>query len=125
MDTLNSRKLFLSAACFNLMVAVPSLLFMGLIAQVLSLQLDTPTSVLFFQISMAIVGLFAWVYYEIARDIKVNRPYILLGVIAKSIFVVIILAHYFLGNIQWPLALLVVVDIAYAFLFLRVYERTK
>jgi hypothetical protein len=107
------------------MVAVPSLLFMGLIAQVLSLQLDTPTSVLFFQISMAIVGLFAWVYYEIARDIKVNRPYILLGVIAKSIFVVIILAHYFLGNIQWPLALLVVVDIAYAFLFLRVYERTK
>ena len=123
MKTLNSRKLFLSAACFNFMVAIPSLLFMGLVAQVLSLQLDTATSVLFFQISMAIVGLFGWVYYQIAADISRYRPYILLGILAKSIFVIVILGHWIVGNIHWPLAALVTVDIIYAVLFAMQYRR--
>lgn len=124
MNMFNPRKLFLSAACFNFLVAIPSLLGMELVAKVLLLDLSSPITVLFFQITMGIVALFGWAYYRIACDSNRYRPFILLGAMAKTIFVVVIIGHWIAGDLQWPLAALVIVDVIYAALFSLYYRRT-
>lgn len=118
------HKLFFSAACFNVIVALPSLLFVGLASQILSLDLDSSAATLFYQITMLIVALFGWVYFKIAGDPVQYRPFILLGILAKSIFVVVIMWHWITGSISWPLAALVSVDLVYAVSFFLVYRRT-
>jgi hypothetical protein len=53
------------------------------------------------------------------RDPAGNRPIALLGVIGKLATVALVWSHWAAGNIGWPLAALVVVDLIYAGLFWR------
>ena len=82
-----TRKLFISAACFNVLAGLPLLVALQPVAALLGLQI-TPTSTLFIQLTTCLVIVFGWAYWMIARDPLHYRPYILLGIIlAHSIHV--------------------------------------
>ena len=60
---------------------------------------------------------FGCAYAQIARDPVCNRPYVVLGILGKSAFVVAIYAHFLAGDASPRLAALVTVDLVFALLF--------
>ncbi|HCS44720.1 MAG TPA: hypothetical protein DIW52_18145 [Pseudomonas sp.] len=116
--------LFKSAACFNVLAGLPLLVAMRPAADLMGLDI-TPTSALFIQITMALVVMFGWVYWMISVDPVRYRPYILLGVLLKPLFVILIFGHWLAGSIPWPLPTLASVDILYAALFWRYLSNTR
>lgn len=119
-----TRTLFFSAACFNVLAGLPLLVAMRPVAELLGLQI-TPTSAPFIQITMALVVIFGWAYWMIARDPLRYRPYIVLGVFLKLVVVAVIYGHWLVGNIPWPLPMLASGDILYALLFWRYLSSTS
>lgn len=115
-----TRKLFISAACFNVFAGLPLLVALHPVAALLGLQI-TPTSTLFIQLTTCLVIIFGWAYWMIARDPLQYRPYILLGIILKVLFVVVVYGHWLAGSIPWPLPVAASGDIVYALLFWRYY----
>ncbi|MNR68936.1 hypothetical protein D3C85_1938270 [compost metagenome] len=61
----------------------------------------------------------------IARDPLHYRPYILLGIILKVLFVVVVYGHWLAGSIPWPLPVVASGDIVYALLFWRYFQRAE
>lgn len=116
-----TRILFISAACFNVLAGLPLLLALRPMAALLRLQI-TPTSTLFIQLVMGLVIIFGWVYWMIACDPLRYRPYIVLGIILKVLFVSVVYGHWLAGNIPWPLPAVAAGDIVYALLFWRYYQ---
>lgn len=119
-----ARKLFTTAAIFNLLAGLPLLIAMRPVGELMGLQI-TPTAALFIHITMGVVVVFGWVYWQIARDPLRYRPYILLGIILKLLVVGVIYAHWLVGDISWPLPALAFGDIVFSFLFWRYYLQTK
>ncbi len=117
------RALFLSAAWFNFLAGLPLIVALDTMAPLMGFQIN-PTAVMFIQITAAIVLIFGWAYWMIARDPKRFRPYIQLGIIGKTMFVVVVWGHWFAGNLSWLLPALVAVDAIYAVLFWRYYRQT-
>lgn len=113
-----TRKLFISAACFNVLAGLPLLVALRPVAALLGLQV-TPTATLFIQLTTCLVVVFGWVYWMIARDPLRYRPYILLGLILKVLFVSVVYGHWLVGNIPWPLPAVAAGDIVFALLFWR------
>jgi len=117
----DGRKLFTSAALFNWGAAVMlagSSLRPGWI-HLVGLDPATGSASLFSQFGIAAIALFGWAYWQVARDPAGNRPFALLGIIGKLATVALIWGHWVAGNIGWPLAALVVVDLIYAGSFWR------
>lgn len=117
------RKLFISAAWFNILAGLPLLVAMGPVAGLMGLQLN-PTAVLFIHITAGLIVVFGGVYWMIARDPVRYRPYIPLGIILKIFFVVVVYGHWLSGSVSWPLPALAFVDVIYAVLFWRYYRQT-
>lgn len=120
----HTRWLFISAACFNWIVGLSGLLMMHPVASMLALQLDSPTAILFFQITMGCVTLLGWAYYMIAVDPERYRPFLVLGILGKSMFMIIIYGHGLAGDMSWQLPALVTFDLMYTVLFIRYLHRT-
>jgi FtsH-binding integral membrane protein len=118
---MNARKLFTVAAVFNLLVGVPMLVAYPVVAKLLALQ-GPPTA--WFHIAGAVVVLFGYVYWKIARDPAQFRPFVMLGIIAKMLFVVVIYGHWLAGDLSGRVALLVTVDLVFALLFAAYLRRS-
>ena len=116
--------LFKSAACFNVLAGLPLLVAMGPVAELMGLEI-TPTSALFIHLTMTLVVMFGGGYWMISVDPVRYRPYILLGVLLKPVFVILIYGHWLAGSIPWPLPALASVDILYAALFWRYLSNTR
>jgi hypothetical protein len=110
----NARPLFTVAAVFNLLVGVPMLVAYPVVARMLALQ-GPPT--VWFHIVACVVVLFGWVYWQIARDPVQFRPYVVLGIVAKSLFVVVIYGHWLAGDVSGRVAALVTADLVFALVF--------
>ncbi len=118
-----TRLLFVSGAIFNLLAGLPFLIAPEFMAALMGLELNA-TAAMFLQLTFALVVVFGWVYWMIARDPVRNRPYILLGIILKLLVVAIFFGHWLSGNIPWQLPALASGDIFYALLFWLYYRRT-
>lgn len=116
MSTRHTRQLFICAALFNLLAGLPLLLVPGPAAELLGLSLN-PTALLFIHIAMGLVVLFGGVYWLIARDPVRYRPFISLGVVLKTLVVVVILSHWLAGTINGRLPALAAGDLIFALLF--------
>jgi hypothetical protein len=106
--------LFIAAAVFNVLVGVPLLLAYPFVASLL--QLHEPASV-WSRIVAAIVILFAFAYWQVARQPSQYRPYVTLGMIGKLSFAAIIYRDWLYGETSPQLAALVTVDAIFALLF--------
>ena len=118
-----TRLLFISGAIFNLLAGLPFLIAPEFMAALMGLELNA-TAAMFLQLTFALVVVFGWVYWMIARDPVRNRPYILLGIILKLLVVAIFFGHWLSGNIPGHLPALASGDIFYALLFWLYYRRT-
>ncbi len=110
----NAKPLFTVAAIFNLLVGLPMLLAFPLVSRLLGVE-GGPT--VWYHICAAIVVIFGYAYWRIARDPVGFRPYIALGIIGKLVFVVAIYGHWLAGDASGRMALLVTVDLVFAILF--------
>jgi hypothetical protein len=111
---MKTRPLFWIAAVFNFLVGIPMLLAYPLVSRVLGLE-GPPT--VWFHIAAAIIIVFGYAYACIARDPVKYRPYVALGAIAKTAFVIVIYVHWLKGTAPTPVALLVSADLVFALLF--------
>jgi hypothetical protein len=109
-----ARPLFTVAAAFNLLVGLPMLVAYPVVAAALALP-GPPT--VWFHIVACVVVLFGYVYWQIARDPVRFRPYVVLGVIAKLLFVVVIYGHWLAGDVSGRVAALVTADLVFALAF--------
>jgi hypothetical protein len=116
------QRLFGSAALVNLGAGLALLAGMQPLGALLGLEINA-TAAVFYQMTMAIVLVFAWVFWMIARDPQQYRPFILLSVILKILVVAISSGHWLAGNISWQLPALLSIDILYAALFWRYYQQ--
>lgn len=111
---MNARRLFTVAALFNLAVGLPMLLAYPFAARLLGLA-GPPTA--WFHLTAAIVLVFGYAYWQVARDPVANRPYAVLGVLGKAAFVAVIYAHWLAGDLSPRVAVLVTADLVFALLF--------
>jgi len=111
---MNARRLFTVAAIFNLLVGLPMLVAYPVVAKMLALQ-GPPT--VWFDIVACVVVLFGYVYWKVARDPVQFRPYVLLGILAKLLFVIAVYGHWLAGDISSRVAALVTVDLVFALAF--------
>ena len=93
---------------------MPLLVAYPLVARLL--QLHEPVS-LWSRIVAAIVILFGFAYWQVARMPLQCRPYATLGMIGKLCFVAIIYWDWLFGEASARLAALVTVDLVFALLF--------
>lgn len=113
---MNATPLFRIATLFNVVVGGSLLLAYPRVAPLLGIE-GPPT--LWFHVTAAVVLVFGYAYWRIARDPVRFREYIALGAIAKLAFVVAIYGHWLLGDAPGMLALLVTADLVFAALFVR------
>jgi predicted permease len=119
---MRASSLFLFAAAFNFVVG-GALLF-GYPAFAPMLGIEGPPTV-FFHVAMGIVLVFGYVYWRIARDPVKYRPYVVLGVMGKMVFVVAIYAHWFAGDASTAMAVLVTGDLVFAALFAQYLRASR
>ena len=114
---MKARPLFSVAALFNLVVGIPMLVAYPTVARLL--QLEGPPTV-WFHIAAAVVVIFGFAYWSIARDPIKFRPYVMLGIVGKLAFVAIIYGHWLIvGDVSGRSAVLVTGDLIFALLFIN------
>jgi hypothetical protein len=118
------QTLFFSAAIFNAIVAIPPFMFYEATTKFLRLELDSPPAILFYKISMAMVLWLAWSYWMVGRDPVKYRPYIIFGVGAKLIFIVLTVFPWNFSFIPLTTKVLMGIDSIYIILFINYYRRT-
>ncbi len=115
---IDARRLFIPAAIFNFLAAVPFLFALPFTAGLMKFDVS-PSILPFVHITAAVVLLFGWGYWQVANDPVRNRIVIVMGIAGKFLIVAIAFGHAFAGNIGWAFAALTSVDLVFALLFWR------
>jgi hypothetical protein len=118
----HARVLFSAAAVFNLIAAAPFLVAPLQFARLIGMQ-PMPSDPLFTHLTAALVLAFGWGYWQVSRDPVANRPIIRLGIVGKSLVVLVVCLDWIAGNTNWPMALVVSGDAAFVVLFLDYLRR--
>lgn len=124
MNTIAHRPLFMAAGGFNFLAGLPLLVAPKLIGAVFQLPLNE-TAVVFMQAVAGVVLAFAVAYWMIARDPVRYRPFIWLGMGLKIFLAALLIGHWLLGSIAWPLVALVMGDVLFAALFARYLRQVR
>ncbi len=82
---------------------------------------QAPIFNLFMQLVALLLSLFGGIYFCIGRDpdSAIGRPFAIIGIIAKVIFVCLFTCYAISGSVPWAMAALVFVDLLWAALFLE------
>jgi len=112
----HARLLFSIAAAFNFFAAMPFLVAPQQFARFIGMQ-PVPADLLFPHMVAALVLAFGWGYWRISRDPVANRPLIHLGIVGKSLLVLVVGFDWLSGNTNWPFALIVSGDAVFVALF--------
>lgn len=116
------RKMFISAACFNWLVAIALVVNVELLFGVFHVE-PVPDNLLFLHFFSALVFIFGIGYYWIANDILTNRPLIRIGAVGKLVLVCVGGVDVALGIVSWQILILLSVDLVYSLLFFRVLRQ--
>lgn len=119
---MQAKPLFQVAALFNFAVGIPLMLAYPAVAPLLGMP---PSPGVFFHVAIGIVLVFGYAYWCISRDPVQYRPYVVLGVLGKMVFVVAIYGHWLAGSASSPMAVLVTGDLIFAVLFVRYLRATR
>lgn len=117
------RRVFLSAAMFNLAVAAslvmaPEWVFTGLGFE------PVPEPTIFVHGFALAVGVFGLGYYWVSRDLK-QYALARLGLLSKLAVFGLVLGHVWVGHASWHPLALGCVDLAYAGLFAAFLRRSR
>lgn len=126
--TIHARWLFGVAAGFNFAVAAGLTVGRPLLAPLLRMDAATGTNALFIDLAAVLIAAFGYGYARAAVDPDGFRQCIALGVIGKLLVVAVALAHFYAGDVAWPLPTLASGDLLFAalvLLFLRRHRATR
>jgi hypothetical protein len=118
----HARTLFSVAAAFNLVAALPFLVAAPQFAQLIGMQ-PVPSDPLWVHLTAVLVLGFGWGYWRVSRDAVANRPIIHLGIVGKSLVVLVVCFDWLAGNTNWPMVLLVSGDAVFVALFVDYLKR--
>ena len=118
----HARLLFSIAAAFNFLAAMPFLVAPQQFARLIGMQ-PAPTDLAFPHLVAVLVLAFGWGYWRISRDPVANRPLIHLGIVGKSLLVLVVGFDWLSGNTNWPFALIVSGDAVFVALFVDYLRR--
>jgi FtsH-binding integral membrane protein len=117
----NMKVMFYSAFAFNMVMAVIFSFFVvsgfELIGVVPSIADISPQEEMFSQLFGVLVFSFGIGYLWIARDPEKNKQIIRMGIMGKTVVVLVCLANVILENVSWHLMLAAGFDGVYAVLF--------
>ena len=119
---LYEHALFVTAACFNLVVGLLVLCGYPLAARLLELT-DSPT--VWLHLVAATVVIFGVAYWLVAKQPQRYRPFVGLGAAGKLTFAAISYYHWFAGDASARMAMLVTIDVVFAVLFLQYLRSTR
>ena len=118
-----ARRLFIPAALFNWVVAGGLLLFSDLMGSLLQLDPASGTNLALRDMCMLLVAVFGVSYWRIAFDPQRFRPYIELGILGKSLVVLVIYGHWLAGHMGWQLPAVAFGDAVFTVLFWNFMRR--
>lgn len=113
----HQRSFFISAALFNGVIAGSLILAMPLVQWLLKLEPVAPSAKVFVDLFAVLVIAFGVGYWKLAFDFQQYRLFAVCGAWAKLAVVAVILWHFLLGHIDWPLLALSSGDLLYALAF--------
>jgi hypothetical protein len=119
----HARWLFGIAAAFNVAVASGLLFGQSWLAPLLGLTPAYGSNALFLDLTAMLIAVFGYAYARVAGHPQRFRPYIALGVLGKTLVVVLVFGHWLLGDIGWQLPLLASADALFSLLFLAFLRR--
>ncbi len=112
----HARLLFSIAAAFNMIIGWSWLLAMPLFVQISGMS-PPPSDPVFLHLGAVLVIAFGWGYWCISRDPVANRAIIRLGILGKSLVVMVGYYDWLAGNTNGIFAFLVTGDAIFAALF--------
>ena len=116
------QKFFIFAAVFNVVAGLGMIFAPELFYRLLMIDDPiVPEMRLWIDLFAVLVITFGWAYWMAARDLVANRGYILMGIIGKSLVVLVAWYHALLGTGPLNVAILILADLAFALAFLRYY----
>lgn len=116
------QKFFVFAALFNLSAGLPMIFAPELFYSLLFIDGSiSPEAQLYVDLFAVLVLTFGWAYWTISRDPPAHRDLVLMGIIGKTLVVVVAWYHALAGAGPFNLALLVIADLVFALFFLRFY----
>lgn len=119
----HARWLMGTAALFNWSVVLCFLFLSTQLSALLQLDSASGSNLAMRDLALALVATFGAAYLYAAIDPVRGRPYIVLGALGKSLAALTIFTHWFAGNIDWQLPLLLVGDVLYSLLFIYFLRR--
>lgn len=120
------QKFFAFAALFNWVAGLNILFAPDLLYQILFIdERIVPGALLFSDLTAVLVLTFGWAYWTISRDPPAHRDLVMMGIIGKTLFVVVAWYHALVGSGPLNFALLVLADLVFALLFLRFWLMTR
>ena len=85
---------------------------------------DIPENIMWFHICMGLVAIFGLAYYWVAQDVRRNRDIIKMGVLGKTLVVVLIVPAWYAGQVTTLGAAAATVDFVFTVLFVDVLLNT-
>ncbi len=110
------QSMFRFAAFYNFAVAIILGLFQKTILPWLGME--PLVNEAFLHLFLGLVFIFGIGYYWVSLDVT-QRAIVWLGILGKSLVVLLLFIHAFQGNVSWRLASLGLVDLWYAIRFVR------
>lgn len=119
----HARRLFVSAAIFNLSVVLGLLILTPWLQPLLRLELASGSNLALRDLGLTLIATFGLAYLCIAYNPRRYRPYIALGIVGKCLVVVAIYGHWLAGHISWQLPALALGDVLFTLLFVDFLKR--
>jgi hypothetical protein len=116
------QKFFAFAALFNLTAGMMMIFMPDLFYRLLFIDESvTAETSLYVDLFAVLVLTFGWAYWTISHNPTAHRDLVLMGIIGKSLVVVIAWYHAFAVSGPFNFAVLTLADLAFVIFFLRFY----
>lgn len=119
------RIVFITAALFNWVIGAALILAMPVVQSLLDLAPVTLSDKVFVDLFAVLVIAFGVGYWKLSADFQQYRVFALWGAWAKLAVVVVVLWHFLVGHIGWPLLALSGGDLFYALVFLALLRNDR
>ena len=119
----HAKRLFIPATLFNWLVVLSILFLSDWLRPLLPLDVSIGTNLAFRDIGLALIAVFGLSYGLVAFQPQRFRPYIGLGIVAKSLVVMTVYGHWFAGHIDWQLPVVAFGDVVFVALFYNFLRR--
>ena len=112
--------MFLSAAIWNWIIGLTLLMLSFFIPNMLPLfGVETPPSLVFLQMLFILVIIFGIGFFIVYLDIEKNQGIVLMSIFEKVSFFFVFLIYFILGDVNFLVLLLNIIDLIFGMLFIE------